>query len=97
MNDLGSRCSAPWGWLSTLARTGERARDHASLADAYNDLGRYGEAHGLARQALAGYERIKFDEDVPVGGAQVALGRALTGLKRYPEAEAALIKAEQLL
>jgi len=69
----------------------------SSLAEAYNDLGRHRDAYGLAHQAVAGYESIKFDEQVLVGGSHVALGRALTGLKRYPEAEAELIKAEQLL
>ena len=67
-----------------------------NLADRY-DQDRYGEAETLAMEAVAGYERTKVDDNEPVGGARVAVRRALLGLKRYLQAESTLIAAEQVL
>jgi eukaryotic-like serine/threonine-protein kinase len=38
-----------------------------NLAGTYNRQGRYGQAEQLATEAIAGYERTKFDDNEPVG------------------------------
>ena len=42
------------------------------------------EVIGLSVEAVTGFEHASFDKESLVG-TQVALGRAVTGLKRYPE------------
>jgi serine/threonine protein kinase len=76
-------------------------RDHpqtlaclANLADVLNAQGRYSEAKEFALEAKTGLERRKSGS---TGDARAALGRSLTGLKRYPQAELELIEAEHLL
>jgi eukaryotic-like serine/threonine-protein kinase len=68
-----------------------------NLADVYAQLGSYREAEKLAQAAVTGYERTKRKDSPDMGEARAALGRALTGLKRYPQAEPELLEAERLL
>ena len=68
-----------------------------ALADVYNAEGRYTEAETLAQAVVTTYERTKFQDAESVAAARVALGRALGGLKRYPQAERQLLDAEHLL
>ena len=69
----------------------------ASLADAYNGQGRFEKGAELAQDARAGYERIGSKTGPGIGNARAVLGRALSGLKRYPDAEVELLDAERLL
>ena len=76
--------------------------DHPLLLSSLTDLARIRSARGqhadaatLAREALSGYQRAKDVEGT--ASARLALGRALTGLARYPEAEPELLGAEQAL
>ncbi len=68
-----------------------------NLADVYVKRGSYPEAEKLAQAVVTGYERTKRKDSPEMGEARAALGRALTGLKRYAEAEPELIEAERLL
>jgi eukaryotic-like serine/threonine-protein kinase len=68
-----------------------------ALADVYDSEGRYAEAEKLAQGVVTTYERTKFQDAESVAAARVALGRALGGLKRYPQAEQQLLDAEHLL
>ncbi len=67
------------------------------LADVDNAQGLFARAAPLAQEARAGYERIGSKTGPGLGNARAALGRALTGLKRYSEAEAEFLGAEGLL
>ncbi|MGZ6078792.1 MAG: tetratricopeptide repeat protein, partial [Myxococcaceae bacterium] len=76
--------------------------DHPLLLSSLTDLarirstsGQHADAATLAREALSGYERVKDVEGT--ASARLALGRALTGLARYTEAEPELLGAEQAL
>jgi non-specific serine/threonine protein kinase/serine/threonine-protein kinase len=69
----------------------------SGLAGLYDDQGRYAEAEQLARRAVTGYEQMSWKNSEQVGDAHLALGRALLGLKRYSEADTALLAAEPLL
>jgi tetratricopeptide (TPR) repeat protein len=76
--------------------------DHPLLFSSLTDLARVRSARGqhtdaaaLASEAIAGYERAKDVEGT--ASARLALGRALTGLARYPEAEPELLGAEKAL
>ncbi len=68
-----------------------------ALADVYDSEGRYAEAEKLAQGVVTTYERTKLQDVESVAAARVALGRALGGLKRYPQAERQLLDAEHLL
>jgi len=74
--------------------------DHALLLSSLTGLARvrsargyHAEAAALASEAIAGCERGKDVEGT--ASARLALGRALTGLARYPEAEPELLDAEK--
>ena len=75
------------------------AADHTLLLSSLTDLagrsarGQYADAAALASEAIAGYERGKDVEGT--ASARLALGRALTGLARYTEAEPELLGAEK--
>ncbi len=69
----------------------------AALAGVYNDRGRYAEAEKLAHQAVTAYERTNCKNSEQLGAARLALGQALLSLKHYPQADPALLAAEQLL
>jgi eukaryotic-like serine/threonine-protein kinase len=79
-------------------------RDHqdtltslTNLAEANNGKGRYLEADKLAKDAVAGYEHAQLATTYEMGMARRTQGRALLGLKRYPQAEPELVAAETLL
>jgi non-specific serine/threonine protein kinase/serine/threonine-protein kinase len=65
------------------------------LAHAYNGEGRYLEAERLGRRAVTSYDRIGIKDSDRGGGARLALGSALLGLKRYRDAEAELLESER--
>ena len=69
----------------------------SNLASVYNSEGRYADAEKLAEDAVAGYERIQLTGGEEMGETREALGGALLGLQRYPQAEGELLKAERLL
>jgi tetratricopeptide (TPR) repeat protein len=68
-----------------------------AMADVYSGEGRYAESEKLAQEAVAGYERAKALRSEGASAARAAHGRALAGLRRYPEAEEELLNAEQHL
>ena len=63
------------------------------LARVRSARGQHADAAALASEAIAGSERAKDVEGT--ASARLALGRALTGLARYPEAEPELLGAEK--
>ncbi len=68
-----------------------------TLSNVYYDQGRYDESEKLAREVATGYGSLKLEDSRDMGAARVALGRALMGEKRYPQAEPELLEAERLL
>jgi non-specific serine/threonine protein kinase/serine/threonine-protein kinase len=67
-----------------------------TLANLYNRQGRHDAAEKLAREAVTGLERNHLAQSENMGAAREALGRSLTGLGRYAEAEPELLEAERL-
>ncbi|MGD2129284.1 MAG: tetratricopeptide repeat protein [Lysobacterales bacterium] len=75
----------------------ERARMQSNLGSSLSKLGRYQEAQGVLRQALAIYDRIYHGEPNPrVAAAENNLGRALQQAGQYADAEAHVSKARDL-
>jgi hypothetical protein len=68
-----------------------------NLAMLRRDQARLCEAELLAHEALIGYERAMARERWEVANARAGLGRIMTGLQCYPEAEVALLEAESVL
>jgi len=69
----------------------------ANLARVYDGQGHYADAAKLGREAVNGWERLKVTDRDELADAHLALGRALAGLRRYPEAERELLEAERML
>ena len=69
----------------------------ANLAEASNGQGQYLTAEKLVEEAIAGYEHTALGKSQEIGFARTTHGRALLGLKRYPQAEAELVAAERLI
>ena len=69
----------------------------ANLARVYDGQHRYADAERLGREAVTAWERLKVTDREEVGDARLAFGRALAGLRRFPEAERELLEAEHVL
>jgi eukaryotic-like serine/threonine-protein kinase len=69
----------------------------AELAEAFSGRKSYAEAVRLAGQAVAGFERGGVREGERMARARLALGRALAGVQRFPDAVHQLSDAERVL
>jgi tetratricopeptide (TPR) repeat protein/tRNA A-37 threonylcarbamoyl transferase component Bud32 len=69
----------------------------ANVAELVDQLGRHGEALPLILQALAGLREAFHDGHALIGLTQLKQGACLTALRRYSEAETALLAAQTML
>jgi hypothetical protein len=68
-----------------------------SLAILLHMQGHADQALPMFREVLAGYRRVFGDEHWQVGVAHMHVGRSLTALGKYDDAEPELVKADRLL
>jgi len=87
--------------LEVLERTvgsghGDALRISKRLGDLLMERGAYEEALPLLEVALEGQRKVLPEKDITVGVASASYGRCLLALRRYGEAETALLAAHEV-